>query len=140
MTYAPAKFEVAMSLWKVSLKILNSGIILKTFTHISTCCLGGQVYLYTQEVGAEMNSILLYPSCYRTCCRSARGHRIPSNWYYLLSLPYLKPNMACHNYGKCLCSQITIRNSASFKSSVQIHLYIVTYAFLYHFLSLIEIK
>ena len=28
-------FEVDF-LWKVSLKILNSGIILKTFTHVST--------------------------------------------------------------------------------------------------------
>ena len=34
MESQPQNPEFILSLWKVSLKILNSGIILKTFTHV----------------------------------------------------------------------------------------------------------
>ena len=50
-------FEVDF-LWKVSLKILNSGIILKTFTHVKYQCFRDSVYIHTSLLHLSLGGFL----------------------------------------------------------------------------------
>ena len=65
MQYFEADF-----LWKVSLKILNSGIILKTFTHVSMAMVHG---VSSVQIFKEVNLLYQFDNCDLISCKTGKG-------------------------------------------------------------------